>query len=190
MEVQSGRLGNAELLRKGITMPQLVRFGRATLIATVLMAISLYLVCDKLARPSTIRVVVEGSETRIEQIPNLYTPADVAWIAGLSMVFAGSLVYLLSRQLEPKPRSADEQRKRWERVAGNLRGAERVIYEYIMDKEGVAFQNEIVEGTGLGKGTVSIALGRLQAKELVDRRRSGLMNVVALNRDRPPIREG
>jgi len=44
----------------------------------------------------------------------------------------------------------------------------------------VLFQSEIVERSGLPKSTVSLTLDKLEAKGIVERRRSGMSNVVIL----------
>ncbi len=154
---------------------------RPVIIATVLLALSLFLLAAKLTRPSTVHITVEGEETTVEQIPNLYTTADVVWMVVLSMVAAGSIVYLLTQQPEAKKQALEEhRRKRWEETRNSLAGNEKTVYGVILASEGVAFQSDIVKKTGLGKGTVSIVLGRLEARDLLERKRSGMMNVVLL----------
>ena len=49
-----------------------------------------------------------------------------------------------------------------------------------MESEGVLLQSEIVKKTGLGKGTVSITLGRMEARDLLEKKKNGMVNVVLL----------
>jgi len=152
----------------------------STLIAIVVLATSLSLLCLRVSRPSTINIVVGENSTRTEQIPNLYSKADVAWILALSTIATGAVVYLVLGKSR-KPTDLEVSRKnRWKQTLGRLRGAEETIYQYLIACDGVAFQSDVVEKTGLVKGTVSIALARMEAKDLLERRTSGTMNVVVL----------
>ena len=155
--------------------------GKPIIIATVLLAVSLFLLCSKISKPSTIQIVVEGQSTKTEQIPNLYGPADVAWIVVFSMLTAASAAYILSQQSErATPVKDSQQKKRWKETLKRLQGADRTIYAYAIASEGVVFQSDIVKNTGLGKGTVSVALGRMSARDLLEKRRNGMMNIIIL----------
>ena len=152
----------------------------STLVAIVVLAASLSLLCLRISRPTTINIVVAENSTRTEQIPNLYSRADVAWIVTLSTVTAGAAVYLVFWQSRRPTEPAASKKRKWNQTLDRLRGAEKTIYGYLVECEGVAFQSDVVEKTGLAKGTVSIALARMQSKDLLERRTNGIMNVVVL----------
>ena len=71
-------------------------------------------------------------------------------------------------------------RDRWERAADRLRNNEETIYELVVDADGELPQRELVESTDLSKATVSRTLDKLERKELVERKRRGMGNVVHL----------
>jgi uncharacterized membrane protein len=70
--------------------------------------------------------------------------------------------------------------RRWERVTSALRGDEKTIYNLIASTDGVMFQSDIVKNTQFPKARVSRVLNGLEARNLLERRRSGMSNVIVL----------
>ncbi len=59
---------------------------------------------------------------------------------------------------------------------------ERKIIEVITEGGGVLFQSDIVEKTGFPKAKVSRILDRLEAREVVERRRRGMTNAIMIKK--------
>lgn len=59
---------------------------------------------------------------------------------------------------------------------------ERKIIEVVTEGGGVLFQSEIVEKTGFPKAKVSRILDRLEAREVVERRRRGMTNAIMIKK--------
>ncbi len=59
---------------------------------------------------------------------------------------------------------------------------ENTVFRVITDSGGAVLQREIIERTGFSKAKVSRILDRLEVKGLVERRRSGMSNLVILRR--------
>jgi uncharacterized membrane protein len=152
------------------------------MVAVTVLSISLFFLISKVSRPSEVRIVLESNSTRVEKIPNLYTSTDMILISFLSLAAGGSAVYLLSRPTEEESATQTEGARRndWEKQVRELHGNERTVYESIMSSEGVAFQTEIIKGTGLSSGTVSILLSRMEARGIIEKRRSGMQNLIML----------
>lgn len=74
----------------------------------------------------------------------------------------------------------DRRKEEWEQVASELARNEREIYEHVLEEDGVIEQREIVDRTDISKATVSRTLDRLESKQLVERKRRGMGNVVVL----------
>ena len=74
----------------------------------------------------------------------------------------------------------EEPQDRWERVVGRLRNNEETIYALLVEADGELPQRDLVESTDLSKATVSRTLDKLERKELVERKRRGMGNVVHL----------
>lgn len=154
---------------------------RSVTVAAIALVASIILLGVRLSRRSTLQITVDGRSVRTEQGSSVYGLIDVAYLMALSMVAAGSATYLFSRQSGRIPSSPDPRRKHmWENRLGRLQGTEKRIYACVVELGGVAFQSDIVQSTGLSKATVSIALGRMEAKELLERRRSGLISIIVL----------
>ena len=154
---------------------------RATTMAvSILLLFSLFALGVKLLRPSSVQIVVEGEETRIEQIPNLFSSGDAVWLIVSSMIAAGSAVFLFSQQPIRGGTRQEAHYRRWEEIHKRLKGNDKSIYGVILASEGVLLQSEIVKKTGLGKGTVSIILGRMEARDLLEKKKNGMVNVVLL----------
>lgn len=152
--------------------------------------------------PSSV-VLRIGDTSTATQLPGRYfLLRDVAVIAVAAVAFGGSLTYLLvdgAPRSEPNgepaesepgadadddPAPTDElleaRRREWQEKADRLADSEQTVYEAILDADGVLSQSEIVERTPLSKATVSRSLDSLEAKDLVERKRRGVGNVVLL----------
>ncbi|WP_253738479.1 helix-turn-helix transcriptional regulator [Halohasta salina] len=77
---------------------------------------------------------------------------------------------------DPEPSPQD----RWERAVDRLRNNEETIYALLVEADGELPQRDLVESTDLSKATVSRTLDKLEQKELVERKRRGMGNVVHL----------
>lgn len=74
----------------------------------------------------------------------------------------------------------ESRRREWTQTAEGLVNNEREVYEAVLEEDGVLAQSEIVDRTDLSKATVSRTLDGLESKELVERKRRGMGNVVLL----------
>jgi uncharacterized membrane protein len=83
-------------------------------------------------------------------------------------------------EIEPSDELLEARRQEWEETADRLANNEREIYEIILDADGVIAQSDIVEGTDLSKATVSRTLDSLESKNVVERKRRGMGNMVLL----------
>jgi len=73
-----------------------------------------------------------------------------------------------------------EKKKHWSSRINSLQGDEKRIFQLLMDSDGTLFQSEIVEKSELSKVKVTRILDKLESKNLLDRRRRGLTNIVVL----------
>ncbi|MFU1783377.1 helix-turn-helix transcriptional regulator [Haloarcula japonica] len=75
----------------------------------------------------------------------------------------------------------EARRQEWEEIANRLASNEQIVYETMLDADGVLPQSEIVDRTDFSKATVSRTLDTLEAKDLIERKRRGVGNVVILS---------
>jgi uncharacterized membrane protein len=74
----------------------------------------------------------------------------------------------------------EARREQWEATAERLSNNEAVVYETVLDADGVLPQADIVDRTDISKASVSRALDSLEARDLLERKRRGMGNVVVL----------
>ena len=84
----------------------------------------------------------------------------------------------LSEQAPPTP--LEERKARWEAVIPSLKDDQQIIYQTVLDEDGMMAQSDIVEKTGLSKSNVSRTLDILESMGLVERRRRGMGNIIML----------
>lgn len=72
------------------------------------------------------------------------------------------------------------RRREWETTSERLASNEKLVYQTVLDADGVLPQSEIVDRTDLSKATVSRTLDSLEARDLVERKRRGMGNIVLL----------
>ncbi|KAA9396674.1 MarR family transcriptional regulator [Haloarcula sp. CBA1130] len=72
------------------------------------------------------------------------------------------------------------RRQEWETVSERLANNEELVYKTVLDADGVLPQSEIVDQTDLSKATVSRTLDSLETRDLIERKRRGMGNIVLL----------
>ena len=172
------------------------------LVAGGVLVVSVVVLAVQLSNPTDIVVASSGADADFVEIGRYFTYRDVlvATVAAL-LLGVSSTVFVLELQsatdrgsaavrdrgdrTEPHPSSeADVERSRTAdpaEVTATLSGTERVVYEAVVDADGRIAQREIVDRTDLSKATVSRTLDTLESKDLLERRRQGIGNVVTLS---------
>ncbi|MFH0869828.1 MAG: hypothetical protein V1866_02115 [archaeon] len=108
----------------------------------------------------------------------------MAFIAliGLYFVFFGEEVRIITRikkvreQLEPKKFTKEN----YENIMKALSPDEKMVLEKVIESEGTVFQSALIEKTGLTKVKITRILDRLEGKDIVERKRRGMTNVIIL----------
>ncbi len=169
-------------------------FSRVDVLAGVVLAAALAVLGVKLFNPTPIVISVEGGSTEVEQIPGFYTRGDVLSIAAAAVVAGGSTIYLLQPYLDsetsdPQESSGDVddaedlveiRRRELEEGDVSLKDGAEEVYESVLEAGGEVRQSKVVDYTDLSKSHVSRKLDVLESKDLVERRRDGMGNVVQL----------
>ena len=105
-------------------------------------------------------------------------------IIGLYLIFFGKEEKIVTRikkikeQIEPKKITKENYHK----VMSKLNKDEKLVLENIIESEGTIFQSDLVDKTKFSKVKVTRILDRLEGKNIVERRRRGMTNVVILKR--------
>ncbi|MHB9287595.1 helix-turn-helix transcriptional regulator [Halobacteriales archaeon Cl-PHB] len=168
------------------------------LFAAVLFVAAALVLATQLITPSPVMVRVGEEGTTVAELGNYFRYADVGIVAVAASLLGASGTFLLTADRPGPERRGDSpgmdrnpdaeptedvlaaRREEWEATAERLADNERAIYETVMEADGVLAQTDIVERTDLSKATVSRLLDSLETKDLVQRKRRGMGNVVLL----------
>ncbi|HWQ63391.1 MAG TPA: MarR family transcriptional regulator [Methanospirillum sp.] len=173
--------------------------GQQVLAAAVLIS-AVFFLGVKLLNPTPLVIWSTGTDFVIqtEHIGDVYTITDVAIIICASLVVCASALILLfydqihivtspqpvqTKAPEPEvplPSPLEERRRKWEAVLPTLKEDQQLIYQSILDADGLIPQSDIVEKTGLSKSNVSRTLDILESMGLIERRRRGMGNIILL----------
>ncbi|MBU0457455.1 MAG: MarR family transcriptional regulator [Nanoarchaeota archaeon] len=103
-------------------------------------------------------------------------------IVGLYLIFFGkeekiiTKVKTIKQQIEPKKITKENYQK----IMSDLNDDEKLIFEKILEAEGTIFQSDLVEQSKLAKVKVTRLLDKLEGKNLIERKRRGMTNIVIL----------
>jgi uncharacterized membrane protein len=180
------------------------------LFAAVVFLASTTVLAIQVISPSPITVTLGESGTEVAELGSYFRYRDVAIVALAACLLGASGTYLLTagrstaaqrrtdsvrrnpveqsvtastdggNDLAPSDELLEARRQEWAETAERLANNERAIYEVLLDADGVLPQSDIVEETDLSKATVSRTLDSLETKNLVERKRRGMGNVVLL----------
>ena len=85
-------------------------------------------------------------------------------------------VKIVKQQFEPKKIT----KEKYQNIMNNLGNDEKTVLDGIIQAQGTIFQSDLVDKTGFSKVKVTRVLDRLEGKNLVERKRRGMTNVVVL----------
>lgn len=114
----------------------------------------------------------------MEQCPVHKT--NTSWL----LVFAFGVGFLLlgiGLYLVFMPPQEKEEKKEFKKInLAELAEEEKKIYEFVKGKGGSAYQSDVLQETGWSKVKVSRILDKMELKEIIERKRRGMTNLVVL----------
>lgn len=103
-------------------------------------------------------------------------------VIALYLIFFGeeekivTKIKTIKQQIEPKKITKENYKK----IMNDLTEQEKLVLEKIIDAEGTIFQSDLVEKTSLTKVKMTRILDKLEGKNIVERKRRGMTNVIIL----------
>ena len=146
--------------------------------------ISMFVLTVKLLQPVSIQLIIDGSRIELTQQPAFYALSDVvivvasAFTAGVCAVCLALGVGEASEGVSALNVKVDLSRA----LDGVEDEAEKAVLSLLVESDGSAFQSDLVERSGFSKGKVSLILDRLEARGIIQRKRSGMTNLVTIIR--------
>jgi len=103
--------------------------------------------------------------------------AGVVLVIGLFLIFSKEETKIITKI---KKQKIEVERKRKPIDYTKLDKDEKIIVKNIEQADGTIFQSDLVEKSGFSKVKVSRILDRLEGRQLIERKRRGMTNVVVL----------
>lgn len=173
---------------------------RKRLFAAVVFVSATVVLAVQLINSSPVVVTLGDDGTTVAELGGYFGYREVILVAISAFILGASGMYLLTadvrdeetselsttasvervNDIEPSDELLKARRHEWEETADRLANNERDIYKTILDADGVLAQSDIVEETDLSKATVSRTLDSLETKNLIERKRRGMGNMVLL----------
>jgi len=100
-------------------------------------------------------------------------------IIGIYLIFFGQERVEIIRKIREKVK-VSEKRKDYSKITKTLDSEEKKLINILLESQGAIFQSELVEKSGFDKVKVSRILDRLEGKQLIERKRRGMTNIVIL----------
>jgi len=132
---------------------------------------------------NALTTIVNTSCSHGDTCPMYGTIKTQTWIGFLiiAVVLVIGIVIMLSKPEERiVTKKVEKEVKRKKIDYSKLDKEEKVLVKVIEDSEGSIFQAELVEKSGFDKVKVTRILDRLEGKQIIERKRRGMTNVVLL----------
>lgn len=134
---------------------------------------------------SALTTIVSTSCSHGSTCPMYGTIRTQTYVAGalIAIIIAIGLFFIFSKEetkIITKTKRVEVEAKRKPIDYSKLDKEEKVIVKTIEEAEGTIFQSDLVERSQFDKVKVSRILDRLEGKQLVERKRRGMTNVVIL----------
>lgn len=103
-------------------------------------------------------------------------------VIGIYLIFFGTEEKIITKikkirqQIEPKKLTIENYKK----IMTELNGEEKSVLQKIIESEGTIFQSDLADKTKFNKVKVTRILDKLEGKNLIERKRRGMTNVVIL----------
>lgn len=99
-------------------------------------------------------------------------------VIGLVLIFNKEKERIIIRTKKIKDEVSEKIKEDREKNIHILDSEEKKLYQILIDSNGAIFQSDLVEKSGFDKVKVTRLLDRLEGKQLIERKRRGMTNVV------------
>lgn len=119
------------------------------------------------------------SQCPVHQANSLWN--KISWMIliafGIDFLIFGTGVYLAFFYKLP----SKELKKEFKQIdLSKLSDEEKNIYEIIRNKDGSAYQTDLIKETGFSKVKITRILDKLETKDILERKRRGMTNIIVL----------
>jgi len=106
----------------------------------------------------------------------------VVIVIGLYLIFFGREEKIITKikTIKPQIESKKITKESYQKVMSSLDKDEKFVLEKIIESQGTIFQSDLVDKTDFSKVKVTRILDKLEGRNLIERKRRGMTNVVIL----------
>lgn len=154
----------------------------STLIATVILIASIFLLFDKLFSPQPIQIILETGQEVNTQTSDYFTLNEVLLMLVCSFLIGTAAIYLfynsdkekIVRMFEPK------KEEKYEVIIPLLKDDEKKVVLELRKNNGEIMQNSLVLSLGFSKVKITRILAGLERKNLIVKERYGFTNKIRM----------
>lgn len=143
---------------------------------------SMFVLTVKLLQPVSIQLMFDGQRIEFTQQPAFYALSDVV-LAAASAFTAGVCAVCLALGVGEAHEDISSLNVKADlsMVLDSVADEdERLVLSLVVESGGSAFQSDLVERSGFSKAKVSLVLDRLEARGIIQRKRSGMTNLITV----------
>jgi uncharacterized membrane protein len=104
---------------------------------------------------------------------------SVILVIGLYLVFSEQIDKRFFKS-KPKVKAKQITKQDYTKVLTTLSADEKNVFEKLIEAQGSLFQSELVENSGFNKVKITRILDKLEGRNLIERKRRGMSNIVIL----------
>ena len=101
-------------------------------------------------------------------------------LVGLYLIFFGREQKIITKTVKEQVKPKKITKENFEKIMKTLNEDEKLVLEKIIDSEGTIFQSDLVDKSGFTKVKVTRILDKLEGRDIIERKRRGMTNVVIL----------
>lgn len=113
---------------------------------------------------------------------SMYSSVSIETWISLSLAFLIAAIGVIIMFVKPEEKiivkTLKEKKKKLN--TEGLEGNEKKVIEILQEENGAIFQGSLMERMGIGKVGITRLLDKLEAKQLIERKRRGMNNIVVL----------
>ena len=101
-------------------------------------------------------------------------------LIGIYLIFFGKEEKIVTKIVKEQIKPKKITKENYQKVMKDLNNDEKLVLEKIIEAQGTIFQSDLVDKTDFTKVKVTRILDKLEGKNIIERKRRGMTNVVIL----------
>ncbi len=98
----------------------------------------------------------------------------LAYVIGFILLIVGAYFIFFEHKLP-------ESKKEFKQIdLSKLDEEEKIVYDKVKEKGGIAYQADMIKETGFSKVKITRILDKMESKDILERKRRGMTNLIAL----------